>query len=263
MHFIGMRRSGSHAIINWLQKNAFSDTDKGTAIHFNDVFAPYAVPPRRLRPRDISITSPSSNVLTLLSYEDLPLALIPKLPTVVSEDTILSDSTKHKFLLLRDPFNAFASRLQRLRTAEKEGFVIAMQKQDWPEIAELWKSYAREYLGRTNLIGDKVGFSYNKWFADKGYRDDLLRDHFGREENLDIGIDEVSPHARGSSFDGLSYAGRGREMDTQGRWRHFSNDDFYRNLFRDRELVSLSQEIFGNISGTEQLYGNFGSKERR
>jgi hypothetical protein len=92
-----------------------------------------------------------------------------------------------------------------------------MQKQAWPEIVALWKSYAREYLGRTNVLGDKVTINYNRWVTDKGYRDVLLREQFGREENLDIGIDEVSSHGSGSSFDKLSYAGRGTEMETQAR----------------------------------------------
>jgi hypothetical protein len=263
VHFFGLRRSGNHALINWIQKNAYSESDEGITIHHNDVFAPHNDPPRILQAQHLRIYSRSKNVLVILSYEDLPLEFTPRLPTVINQDEILENSSKHNFLLLRDPFNFSASRLQMLRTIEREGVSIAMQKQLWQDGIDLWKSYAKEFLGLTNILGDKVSINYNRWISDKTYRDALLRDNFGREENLDIGINETPLYGMGSSFDQLSYSGRATEMDILNRWQNFVHDDFYRNLFRDKEIITLSQEIFGHISGTEQLYGDFGSKERR
>lgn len=99
--------------------------------------------------------------------------------------------------------------------------------------------------------------NYNEWVVNKNYRDAFLREHFCRRENFDIGIDEVSTHAGGSSFDRLTYSGRAAKMDTNSRWRYFLENTFYRDLFADRELQYLSQEIFGHISGTEVLYDRF------
>lgn len=255
IHFVGMQRSGNHAVIPWLQNNVFREADNGTAVHVNDVFPIYSARPLRIfEPPNMSVvySSPKVNVLIILSYEDLPLSLIPRLPTVEHEDSVLRDATSQTFLLLRDPFNAFASRLKRIR--ELQGEDDSATQQYWQTTVELWKSYAKEYLGETNILGDIVPVNYNLWVTNKDYRDNLLREQFGQEENLDIGINGVSVTGEGSSFTGTAYDGKASEMDVTGRWKHFIDDPFYQSLCQDPEIHNLSERIFGHINGTEILY---------
>lgn len=111
-HFIGMQRSGNHALINWMLQNALHNREGATAIHLNDVYPTFI--PRELRQAhnpDLQVRSTSPNILVLISYEDQPLSLIPSLPTKVNENYILPDAKSQTFLLLRDPYNTFASRV--------------------------------------------------------------------------------------------------------------------------------------------------------
>lgn len=256
IHFFGLRRSGNHAIINWIQKNIDSVEDEALSIHYNDIYVPlYTNPLRVLEPKDVKVAAPYNNITILLSYEDIPLTEVAKLPTIAGQDEIIENAEKYRILVLRDPFNFFASRLQRVRTLESKGITTnIIQQQSLTEIVKLWKDYAKEFLGRTTLLGDKVAINYNRWVSEKEYRDAILNEAFGRTENLDLGINDVSSHGGGSSFDQLNFDSRGKEMDTGNRWKYFIHDEVFTSLFRDKELVALSIEIFGHLSGTEVFF---------
>ena len=72
-------------------------------------------------------------------------------------------------------------------------------------------------------------------------------------EFSDEGKDSVVRMGGGSSFDGVSHDRSAEQMQTTERWRRYADDPLYRSLFQDDELVSLSEEIFGPIPGTEAL----------
>ncbi|MEL7036438.1 MAG: hypothetical protein AAFO04_12570 [Cyanobacteria bacterium J06592_8] len=42
-------------------------------------------------------------------------------------------------------------------------------------------------------------------------------------------------------------------MDVQNRWQHFAENPQYRKLLNNPELLRYSQQIFGQIPGTELL----------
>lgn len=65
----------------------------------------------------------------------------------------------------------------------------------------------------------------------------------------------VPKEGSGSSFDGMQFAGRGTKMQTLQRWQVFRDSSFYKSLF-DAEIRSLSERIFGYMSGTEQLFNH-------
>ena len=37
------------------------------------------------------------------------------------------------------------------------------------------------------------------------------------------------------------------------RWKEMQHNEVYRNIFKDAELVDLSNRIFGKIPGTEKI----------
>ena len=66
-------------------------------------------------------------------------------------------------LLLRNPFNNLASQRQSNESLS-EGRIIA------------WKQIAREFLGYTNYLGDKVLCIYDLWFTSEEYRKSMSKE---------------------------------------------------------------------------------------
>lgn len=158
-------------------------------------------------------------------------------------------------LILRDPFNSFASKYRWAVNGTKW-----TPQMEWVinELPGLWKSYAREFLGLTNLMPKpKVFINYNRWFTEEKYRDEIAG--LLNLGSADRGLSEVAkwgPNTWGDSFDNLNFDGRANEMKVLERWRYFVADPAFRELFRDGELISLSEQIFGVIPGTSILTMN-------
>jgi hypothetical protein len=66
-------------------------------------------------------------------------------------------------------------------------------------------------------------------------------------------LDIITHHGGGSSFDKQSLDGRAKQMNVLGRFQAFIDVPAYRNIFQDREIKKLSEQIFGAIEGTENL----------
>jgi len=261
VHFFGVKRSGNHAVINWLQQNAFGE-NRSVSFH-NCVYSPLSIVPKIIKPRDIAQNV--ENHAMILSYEDIALEDLHLLPTLVHDRDILPNTEIKYMLLLRDPYNCFASRLKRLRDLEEknQGPLKAIQRLPWPDVIHMWKSYAREFLRQTrHFPEDIIPINYNQWFSNKTYRDTVLFTHFGIVENRDNGINEVSHHARGSSFDYHAYQGNAQQMETLSRWRAFADDPEFQNVMRDPELSVLSAEIFNPQSSKLETVSS-SSRDRR
>jgi len=111
----------------------------------------------------------------------------------------------------------------------------------------LWKEYAKEFLGFTNyLSNNKLVINFNKWVVDKEYRRTLAK-KLGLNFN-DHSMSSVSEYGKGSSFDGLKFHGQADRMKVLERWKEFESDKFYKSIFHDDEALSLSKEIFGDIT---------------
>ena len=189
----------------------------------------------------------------LYNYEDLDLREVPtRLPLADETRWIGNSGARNDVVILRDPFNLLASRLKwaygshdRPSKPTLDGVSASVT---------LWKVYAREFSGRTEHLSDRIAISYNRWFADRGYRDALAQ----RFEfvNRETGVSEVArwgPSVSSDSFDGLKFDGRAQDMKVLSRWRQFEGDPLFRRLVADPELHELSREIFGVIPGTEEL----------
>ncbi len=259
LHVIHPRRAGGHAVINWLQENV---NPGGETFFKNDIYTPHAtIPGERILPRRrLKLQPTTQDTLGIISYEDPYLNDIPHLYPVRQGKEILPDSEQKFVLILRDPYNLFATRLKKMDNMHNP--ITDYREIDaWPEThdtqlgKELWKEYAKEFLGETNILGDNIiPINYNLWCSDKAYRDSLLKTHFNQEINKDIGFNHVPDNGGGSSYNFKDYDGKATEMQTDTRWRSFINDPEYRALVSDPEIRRLSEKIFGHIPGTEILY---------
>lgn len=137
---------------------------------------------------------------------------------------------------LRDAYNTSASFYKKFGDIPQR--IIQLQT---------WKDLAREWLGITNHIPDKILHNYYQWRTDDNYRRKFV-ERLGLTFT-DIGVNEVSYHGDGSSFVGTKYNGVAADMDLDNRWRKFVDDELYKKtVLEDKELRELSLEIFPHVN---------------
>ncbi len=219
----GIKRSGHHAVIFWILGHYENYLYYNNCIAYKNNITSEEVYKSKFV---------GAKPLILLSFEDRQYNIKRSNPMFLGE--ILPKPRGHRILVIRDPFNNFASRFKLSR--------------EFPAIAHetlVWKELAREYLGITSYLGeDVIKVNYNKWFKEKSYRR-LLSKHFGRF--TDKNFDFVPGIGGGSSFDRRKYDGRSGNMQVLSRWRDYINKErYYKNIFEDKELMDLSSKIFGN-----------------
>jgi hypothetical protein len=243
MRITGMSRSGNHAIIHWILSQAAGRTC------FVNCAEPRCNPFTTARPtadgravvasyRPFCEASErrgahSRKDLLVVSYEDCFLGPVASGEFERRHDEWVGKSLRRTdLIILRDPYNLFASRM-------RSGIGGVTQR----AVLRIWKQHAREVLGiRRYLDSGRVAISYNRWVADRSYRRRLAA-ALGLAFT-DAGRERVPATGNGSSFDGLSYDGRAQAMRTHERWRHFEHDRDFTALFDD-EVHELSRRIFG------------------
>lgn len=249
---VGLRRSGNHAIIHWIEKQ-----ETGKVRHLNNIRVnrnPYREKYedllRKDKTKDIEWWRQEAKGFfekkdcLIHSYEDYSLEQITNPVFELKHDLYFGKSQdKYDVLILRDPFNLLASRIKKNYRNVNDKNKIDI---------DVWIDYAKEYLGETNLLkNQKICINYNQWFADVDYRREIASQL--NLDFLDTGINTVSRRGDGSSFEGREYHGKAMNMDVCSRWKYFADDPSYRRLFNNQELLEYSQRIFGHIPGTECL----------
>ena len=262
MRVFAPRRSGHHAILNWIRyhlpgrhcllndctlgKNPLASCARG-----NSLVHSWAGEHRFFDWQQELADRHAKKGTLIHNYEDCDFRYLLEQVSPEQEDVWLGASqTRFNVLILRDPFNLFASKLRWAYGKQN----LAPDLAHFSVLRELWKVYAHEFLNETNYLPNRVSISYNDWFLSRDYRDRL-----GRQLgfiNRDLCIDEVAkwgPTMWGDSFDGLQYDGQARRMKVMERWREYQHDEFFCALFQDEELWDLSRRLFGEMKGTTVL----------
>ncbi|MFC1853187.1 hypothetical protein ACFL27_23565 [candidate division CSSED10-310 bacterium] len=267
MRVIGLGRSGIHPIINWIgyqckgsrvlfinnpevKANPFEGGIWG-GLHVRGMFDRFYIDEHfekrgKFRRKDCLI----------YNYE---VALVEEVVDPFFEkrrEQWLGKSVKkYDVLIMRDAFNFFASKFQfhfNLKEYYEKRKMDVTLEAEAPKWIKVWKNHALEFLGITNILSDKkVTISYNAWCKSKVYRMAIAN-------KLDLnpgdkGLDRVPNIGAGSSFEGIQYDKKASEMKTDERWKRLKDNEAYRNIFTDTELVDLSNRIFGKIPGTDIL----------
>jgi hypothetical protein len=194
----------------------------------------------------------------------------------------LGQSAKYfDILILRDPFNLFASRLEMIRKRGAHGGVV-----DSDKIVENWIDLARLALEwQEDRSPSKLVILYNKWAKDEGYRREISEALGGKFS--DDSVRQVPIYGGGSSFaeSGLvklrlagilrqfwkvfrpsSYKNLGfywkrfwladpRKKVTE-RWKSYERDPIYQRMFSNPKVVELCSKIFGTIPGTQKFHAD-------
>ena len=245
IRFIGLRRSGNHAVLNWIFKQLqhpvyFINNVEAGMSPFR--FGHLHFPDKEYRNEAWGNFSPKEYLI--YSYEDYSLKDICT-PYSESKHDLWVGKTRKRYdvLLLRDPFNLLASRL-------KKNYMDVKTPSE--SVVSLWIEQAKECLGETNLLKhNKIVINYNQWFRSVEYRQKLAS-QLGLEFS-DKGFNYVSSYGGGSSFDARSFQGNAACMDVETRWRCFKDDKAFLKLVANEEIFHYSRAIFGEIPEVDQL----------
>lgn len=218
----GMRRSGIHAVTDWLIEGL-----DGPTLLLNNVKLDTLHHDKRCVTFSKGYeSSGSQDEHIVVIFEDKRLPEVRNAPLL---RCLGGAEDQRKYLVvLRDPYNLAASRLRRFRTGRRG---TPPRK-----VSELWPKHAKHGKDWTACV-------YNRWFADEAYRTELA-DKLGLSSCPELPTLIARP-GRGSSFDGLAYDGRPQEMQVLERWQTFADDAEYGRLVSDPQLASLSEKVCG------------------
>lgn len=244
-----LRRTGQHAIINWLAYQIGRPV-----LHFNDCHIKrneiYPDLPGMVmfydgkggklnfykKPEEYNSFSAPEDTFKIYSFEE-------KHPRDIDEILqFFPDESVVPLMVIRDPYNWVAACLHRqVQFPGKEIMIardIKRRIEDYKEYLKL--SYEYE-TGKNNRI---ISINYNKWNSEKKYRDRICS-VLGLE-NTDKGREEIEYFGHGSTFDGRKFDGQASKMKVSQRWKSYSENDNYWELF-DTEIENLSRLLFNFV----------------
>ena len=246
IHVCGLKRSGLHGVSFWMLRhsdrhallNNSPAKRPGSGSYMSRTVQTSPLPVRVHRGLESSVIRgteerfeplPSAlDLLIVLHQSQQPAHLAAHQPLVQGVNAAATDFA----LLLRDPFNWAASYMHRSQNPEDPAV--------WPL---QWREYAQEYLGLTRHLTGALRINYNDWFSDPAYRQQLSG--LLGFAHTDSGLQIVSDHADGSSFDRRRFDGNAQEMDVLGRWKHFADSESYKESFRkNRDILEMARSIF-------------------
>ena len=243
----GMKRTANHAVIDWIlaqDQFIFSNNIIPVApILRGEATLPEPVDftlwlkrehsPQKRFLRTLADPFLNRNRRIMVSLEDLELGIQPfqNIPCPVTH-----------VLILRNPQNLFASRIRKASRIDHPSYP-RQTGEALDGYIRLWKSQAREFLGETSQLPDRVGVYFDRWFVDEEYRKAISRRL--DVEFTDAGFSGVSQVGGGSSFDGTRFDGQSGAMDVLNRRDQLDPDEqrLLETVLADDELMELEARI--------------------
>ena len=247
-----MKRSGAHGIVIWL----LGHFDKEDVHYYNETHYNNKLRGRILRGRPQLLVGKRNCVIGVEDRDFLEVSKFDTFDELLSFEK-LDDKAKSIFniIVLRNPFNMFASRMKSVRNAIQDlpADLDPKKRQDkiekWHHMyvsqhaVGMWKSFANEFLGRTNKLSHRVPVSFDRWYVSEDYRREIAARF--ELQFTDQARNRLSQF--GSSFDGNKYLHNASEMDVLNRWQYYREDEEYIELMSDPEMLDLTEEIFGFV----------------
>lgn len=198
LYIFAMKRSGQHAIINWLCKQ------NQPSLHYNACrFKSKPVPGKnKYEYKNNNIITYKHNNFDHNNYNLIIYNFEDKSPKNISDRY-----KDNSIVITRNIYNLVASRLQK---------GLKWNKGAWQDINN-WKGYI---------------IHFDSWFIDEGYRKQICKD---LELNFtDDGLQDVFANGV-SGFDGLNNDGNAQEMDVLNRWKKWENNSKYKEIIKGLE----------------------------
>lgn len=211
---LGLQRSGNHAVLDWV-----GSLFPAVAFH-NDQPHDLFADPDRLR----ALLEAEGAPATIFSFEDsanrTPVAGQPLLDSVAPFPAdAFPDIALHRLVILRDPYNTWASRV----AANARADTLARRLTSDPS----WPLFRDNWLALAALQADPgwQGVLFNRWKDDAGYRRTLCAAFGGSYSEATL--DAIPRQGGGSSFDGVPRPSYGRMA---AQWRKYVSAAFLRRL---------------------------------
>lgn len=223
----GIKRSGNHAIINWLYKML------PNYVHINNLH------PKFLTPAYYNLNLVQTTIIEnykdnawinfrqdnnlIISFEDQDIKTVHEKIVHLCKKCNIEPVT---IMIIRDPKNMLASLYKiKKRFDILEGF------------KNIWINYAEEYLTKKYLQHFII---YDKWFIDQDYRKKISYDL--KLTFDDSNHNKIFKHGI-SSFDGYKFENDTTKMDVLNRANIFKNDSNFENLVSDLKMIELWTKI--------------------
>lgn len=268
--FVGMQRSGNHAVLDWLGSLFASHTLFANNMH--DLFSDVGSLSQLL--------ADNQDHCLIFSFEDsgpkgdLGAGLLKSVAPFPTDHFPGIDL--HTLMIVRDPYNLWASRLalhERRRAARIPGFA---QGPSWERFRRDWLAIANQHREHPASV-----ILFNRWVEDREYRKQICASLGGTYSEATL--DDVPKAGGGSSFDGLprpSYSSLardwrrylsptrrrrllqrplyyvqrllrprmvGRRMKVDQRWKSIMDHPSAHLLFADRELRAECRRMFPEL----------------
>lgn len=242
----GMRRSGNHAIINWLQRNA----PQGSVFLNNCAIGRPArrtwrsvelngqrAPVTKGEPITPVTSVAGDGAMVIVSYEDFSpdaddphAGLTPDLP---------DSAVTHEVLFYRNFMNWSASLLRKIQANDDQDTLVCLRimmvaLDKYREMLEL--------IANAKSLG-MVPVNFDRWIARPGYREKVLSELGLPCRDNTLGL--VQAYGGGSSFQ--KDAVRAEDLKTEQRWREMANDASFQIVLlaasQDEGLVNLMRKL--------------------
>lgn len=226
----GMRRSGNHLAINWILNQV-----DGSAVFYNNIHPdqpPYSAGMTELRQR---LHSPSPRIV--LSYEDVSpdqMLTAPLLDYLADRHQV-----RVRFaLILRDPYNLFASRIRKWPETFIDQDEITAQ-------SRLYVAHAKLAMAGAPVWRDAplIPILYNDLVSDADAPARIAALLGTREGRW--GLDQIPVYGHGSSFDGTELSGETLRNNVFSRWQSLQDDPTFRAAICDPDLQAAGRLLFG------------------
>lgn len=256
--FMGLQRSGNHAIINWIASqlnmpkvyllNAINLIDNpyisACAENTNNtmIFNNFSLDRQKESTGKLSYKD-----CLIYSYEDKDLLDICNIQHTDFINKCIGASKQHyNIMILRDPFNLLASRLQREYGGGRNSISVIHHMSYFIYI---YKQYIKEFIGLTHIIpNNKILINFNQWISDIKYRSqicNLLNIKF-----TDQNFQYVPKVGGGSSFN-RSQRYINDHTTLLSRYEKFVHDPSMLLLKKDEELMQMAFTLYPEI--TDQI----------
>ncbi|MFY0596856.1 MAG: hypothetical protein JXQ85_10535 [Cognatishimia sp.] len=242
----GMRRSGNHAIINWLLRNAADGS-----VFFNNCVVGR---PARRTWRSLEVNNKWVNVeegspitpltsvagdgaLVVVSYEDFSPDPEEGFGGITRD--LDTENVTHEVLLYRNFMNWAASLLRKLQSNEAYDTLVCLR---------IMMSSLDKYREMLELVANAkaigaVPVNYDRWIARPLYRERVLQ-ALGLPLK-DNSLGKVQRYGGGSSFQ--KDAVRAEELNADQRWLEMANDGSFQIILlaasQDEALLALLRQL--------------------
>ena len=275
--FFYPRRSGSHAIMNWLADvlggnvRLHNNRRCGKAIVGTLTSASTGPALRGTRKglyTQRSITPKAPQEILFVSHE------AKDIPRVSPRNTTGFTGPGCDIIIIRDIYNWLSSTLVECRRdnlslfpqyATKKNinswyhYAVTIDGRDYINLDSLmksWITHAEEVLGKTDFLAPpKYFILYNRWLLEEQYRKDIC-EFLGVEYRDELIHHVARVYGKAGSFDYAKlYDGRAQTMALMHRWEFFmSNPIYWKVLERYPEAEELSKELFGEVIPEREKY---------